>query len=606
MGFLNHMSKLGQRGVIQLLVPLILLIGIITGVYLVVLGDPLKLFSKAAPMLPSAPETSFELELEKTGVSPFPDEATPTYITNGTTFRVDIYVRSDLEAANLFSAQVKYTSDTVDFVSVEKRDGQSFIKNWVNASSDNGVVSLVGGVPNPGIQTDSKTGSLLMGSVIFKAKQVGIARIGLSDGNSAIYSNVSNINILTVTKGTLEVPVQDMQPSPTPTPQPLSCSGTIVTGAIESKIPTGETIYIAESEGKVKLAAQITPLDTKMQWVEASRSKNLPAGRFDDFTNATTYYIAPSNEKSRQMEGVTIRADVPNTDASKNPLTSCPVVNLAIKPVIPIPPPTINTLDYFITKHPGKGLTGTHPFSQTIDGQTSYQVKWDTSIFEIHKWDENFIYLNEDHSGAPVNFYSFKPGIWMKRNMQIGEKITENDNIIEWFNPSCRSLGKQSFPIEITLEKRIPDYDLGGDLGKQDVIILKYDSSLSNPKGIYERFYYSKEWGWVKWEEYSKTDDSKPTNTSIFNKISSEEPLNPNKAVACVSERHIQSSTLSDKGDGNNDGKIDLVDLSILLTDFNKTNGLRKGIDMNGDGIINTFDFSLIRTPLIQKGFIKG
>lgn len=272
-------------------------------------------------------------------------------------------------------------------------------------------------------------------------------------------------------------------------------------------------------------------------------------------------------------------------------------------------PSTINTLDYFLSKHPGKGLTGTHPFSQTVEGQTSYYVKWDPNIFEVHKWDDSYIYLNEDHSGAPVNFYSFKPGIWMKRNMQIGEKITENDNKIEWFNPSCRSVGKQSFPIEITLEKRIPDYDLGGDLGKQDVIIVKYDSSLSNPKGIYERFYYSKEWGWVKWEEYSKTDDLKPTNTSIFNKISSEEPLKPNKAAACVSEVHISTSTstsLPDKGDGNNDGKIDLVDLSILLTDFNKTNGLRKGIDMNGDGVINTFDFSLIRTLLIQKGLIKG
>lgn len=47
MGCLNHMHQLNQRGVIHLLVPLILLAGIIGGVFLVTQGNPLKLFSKA-------------------------------------------------------------------------------------------------------------------------------------------------------------------------------------------------------------------------------------------------------------------------------------------------------------------------------------------------------------------------------------------------------------------------------------------------------------------------------------------------------------------------------------------------------------------------------
>ncbi len=59
-------------------------------------------------------------------------------------------------------------------------------------------------------------------------------------------------------------------------------------------------------------------------------------------------------------------------------------------------------------------------------------------------------------------------------------------------------------------------------------------------------------------------------------------------------------------GDGNNNGKIDLGDVSVLLTDFNKTTGFRKAVDMNGDGKINTFDFALMRNLLIQKGVIKG
>lgn len=59
-------------------------------------------------------------------------------------------------------------------------------------------------------------------------------------------------------------------------------------------------------------------------------------------------------------------------------------------------------------------------------------------------------------------------------------------------------------------------------------------------------------------------------------------------------------------GDGNGDGVIDLADLSVLFSDFNKTSGFRKAVDLNSDGIINTFDFSLMRLLLIQYGVIRG
>lgn len=47
MFYFKYMPKLGQRGTAHLLVPLILLIGLIAGVYLVTSGNPLKLFSRA-------------------------------------------------------------------------------------------------------------------------------------------------------------------------------------------------------------------------------------------------------------------------------------------------------------------------------------------------------------------------------------------------------------------------------------------------------------------------------------------------------------------------------------------------------------------------------
>ncbi|MBI2334714.1 right-handed parallel beta-helix repeat-containing protein [Candidatus Daviesbacteria bacterium] len=61
----------------------------------------------------------------------------------------------------------------------------------------------------------------------------------------------------------------------------------------------------------------------------------------------------------------------------------------------------------------------------------------------------------------------------------------------------------------------------------------------------------------------------------------------------------------ANKGDGNYDGRINLEDMSVLLTDFNKEQGYREPIDMNDDKKINTFDFSLHRKLLLELGVIK-
>lgn len=217
--------------------------------------------------------------------------------------------------------------------------------------------------------------------------------------------------------------------------------------------------------------------------------------------------------------------------------TTNPNVKLKItKEAAPSPSPsdTIDTLDYFLTDHPEQGLTGTHPFSQTVEGQIVYLVKWDEKAFERFRWDDQFIYLEEDHSSAPVDIYSFSEGKWMRRQMKIGEKLTVLDNTIKVFDQSCQEIKERSgpFPIEMTLESHIADFDVGGDLNKQDVIVLKYDSSLSDPSGIFEKFYYSKEWGLILWQEYTKENPQSVRNESKFNLITTK--IQPDKSVACT------------------------------------------------------------------------
>lgn len=63
------------------------------------------------------------------------------------------------------------------------------------------------------------------------------------------------------------------------------------------------------------------------------------------------------------------------------------------------------------------------------------------------------------------------------------------------------------------------------------------------------------------------------------------------------------STPLPGTGDGNRDGKTDLIDMSVLLTLFNKSTA--NPVDMNGDGLINTFDFALLRQKLIDLRVIR-
>jgi hypothetical protein len=59
------------------------------------------------------------------------------------------------------------------------------------------------------------------------------------------------------------------------------------------------------------------------------------------------------------------------------------------------------------------------------------------------------------------------------------------------------------------------------------------------------------------------------------------------------------------KGDANHDGKVDFVDLSILMTNWNKTSGYNDELDYNDDGTINTFDFSGLVQLLILGGLVN-
>ena len=218
------MPKLNQRGIVHLFIPLILLLGIIAGVYLI--RNTTKLFPKAGGggSGPVSPETSFSLvNVNAASCDGMLCKIFTNTAVTSTTVEVDLFARSDIEASNLFSARINFPTDLLEVTSINTDSTgskQAFITNWAENyyNSLTGEIALTGGIPNPGIKSDFGYSPLYMATIIFKPKKEGKGTISFTD-SSSIYSNLNNINILTV-KRNLEIEIAQITSSPVPTPVP--------------------------------------------------------------------------------------------------------------------------------------------------------------------------------------------------------------------------------------------------------------------------------------------------------------------------------------------------------------------------------------------------
>ena len=162
----------------------------------------------------------------------------------------------------------------------------------------------------------------------------------------------------------------------------------------------------------------------------------------------------------------------------------------------------INTLDYFIggDKLNWKGSNGTHKLSQNFSSNLTngwmYAIKFGNPlIWEYYTWDANWIYLRQD--GYP-NTYTFSNAKWLPNGTICkGWSVSSTTNQITSYDTSCNITNPaHSFPITMQYVDRWPTYNLGGTRGIVDVILIDYHYGGSQ----FERFFYSKEYGWVRWE----------------------------------------------------------------------------------------------------------
>jgi hypothetical protein len=226
----------------------------------------------------------------------------------------------------------------------------------------------------------------------------------------------------------------------------------------------------------------------------------------------------------------------------------------------------VDTLEFLLSHHPETALAGettevgqpptpSHSLSLTVDGSEAYYVKWHPNAYEKYAWDDDYVYLREDRTFTDTSDdgrwkpQAFAPGRWMKRRMRVGDVVDMGQNQVSLiYRGDCRPGRSARLGYKTVLEAHDPAFDAGGDLGRQDVIVLRYDYSFRT--GIadrakvnrYEKFYYSREWGWIQWELYGDDDLGQATPPLLARYRANRKAvrkLSPNLENACNRARVV-------------------------------------------------------------------
>lgn len=167
----------------------LMLAAIPVGVYLA--QNPTNFLPRASTVQSSTPQTGFLVEMNNE--VPVGEGEIP----------VSIILRSDLEEANLFVANIRFDPSSYQVKKILTSDivkdetvSSSTITKWIQKNFDNkkGEITLVGAVPNPGLKT-SINQKTVMATVILKNTGSSQRLIVEVSEQSAIFNNAQNRNI---------------------------------------------------------------------------------------------------------------------------------------------------------------------------------------------------------------------------------------------------------------------------------------------------------------------------------------------------------------------------------------------------------------------------
>ncbi len=445
-----------------------------------------------------------------------------TYV--GREVAVSITARSDFDSANLFVAKLKFDKDLLRVSRIDTNTG--FIINWVEQHYDNntGEISLTGGIPPQGIQTQVG-GAGQMALIYFVALKEGKAAISFTDG-SAIYRNYDNSNVIGFKKGaTITIDSSATQITPTPS----------------TELP--KSVELARQDLAKMLgvdSSQITVVKTEeVDWNNSSLGCPKPGMMYTQAIVPGYKVIFSYNQKMYEYH--TNKTD--RFVTCQSPPTSSQKATLSLDP-------SDGTLN--------RGCN----FSLNVNVDTGGAQTDGTDailLYDPSKLTATSIANGTIYADYPADDIDSKNG-----------KIT------------ISGLASVSTPVS----------------GKSTFATVNFTIPASAADGATQVTF-----------DFDPNNKAKSTDSNVVQRGTVVDVLNSvvnGKYTIGTGTCDSQTSGhQSGSGDGNNDGKIDLSDLSILFTYLNNTKGYKGNIDLNGDGVINVVDFGLMRNLLIQKGVVK-
>lgn len=580
--------KLRKKIVFPLIGLALLIVGMQLGATLIQQRQGLR--SKAAePVTQTVPETSFSLQSSSVPVA------------LGQEVRVAVLVRSDLDTANLFSAKLKFPSDLLQVSRVDVKSDTSFVKNWVENIYDNqaGTVSLVGGVPSPGFKTPMGTDKSLMAEVVFVGKKLGTATISFDD-TSFIYRNSDNSNILSIKR--------------------------------EDSLNISNVAPVAEVAGEFGFNARGI--------VHYGYKEVLNYSNFSD--------VDADFGEMKKMGATVVRVflahrSVSDEETSKRLdalLTKAAGYNISL---------IISFIDFYGSGFNPQGTdqyyTGNWngiPLLNHTFFESGYRDRYLTFVKTI-------VAANKNHP----NIYAWEPGNELKDDsspqtfVNFMKDVTDT---IKSIDPNHKVASGMIYSGHSGLSPDqlyavLPSLDIitvhsynGDRSGSVDV-----DWALSHNKiaiveefgvsGTSDRsskvqaeldFWKSKkavavlQWGFLAKGLGDNGDGDKDLgmdniwHTDYDNLAATFKTFAPVSIIAtptAIKSEPTPTPTLAPakiKGDANGDGKINLTDLSALMTKYNGASTTSPELDFNNDGLINTLDFSAMLKLLVSNGTIHA
>ena len=604
----------------------ILLLSVIPlGVYLV--GQKQFFKPKAAgpisiPTPTPAPETSFSIIA--------PASASPSGQV-----KVSLWARSDIDWANLFVAKLKFSKELLEVAEIatnqkpgcvprpaclnqnpvcliaEPPEGwcpPGFIQNWVENIFDNsqGTISLVGGVPSPGYKTLDGQGGL-MAEIVFNIKGVGVADLSF-DGTSAIYRNSDNADILTVKRGA-SIDVQTPEGFEVGLEAGEQHDTSRVPLVLESGAPWVRLNFVGTdwSEGSLDV-------NTYNQIINAYQAENIKiigligaqsvAGGYDrnhpesftqPFINTSDNIISRFGDRVKVYELFNEPNDwAGGSDAQVPPryfaqyladiYQQIKIIRVRDDIILNSGPLFTHDLDT------GAGyLQNTYSAGKNLTGDDDWDtVKTQTGTYPL--------------DGVGYHIYVAQ-GTGEKS--QIENKLHNNLSAVESVISSLDP-GKKLW---------ISEFGWGTGAGRvteqvqADNLTLAFNIFKNDPNIRMAMWFTAMDWNAEEWG-LVRGDGTKKLSWGAFQSINGIAPTPAALVLPTSTPIPTPTSTPSPtptpvlkKGDVNSDNKVSLIDLSALFSKYNSPNPGRA--DLNGDGVVNALDFSLMRNILIEENVIN-